>query len=288
MQLLIKLKKVMKKLINYNLMMTIKSKTSLNEKIQGDEMWAVCALLKKEILRFGKVWVQTILAPVMSSMLFLIIFSYLLNGRLEPLPGVSYSSFLVPGLVMMTLQQNAFSNTSSSLTQSKISGNLIFLMLSPMRPWQWFVGYLGGSIVRGMACGIVLWVFCLFIVETPIKYPLWTLWFAIMSCVLMGGLGIIAGIYAEKYDQISAFQNFLINPLTLLAGVFFSTSNLPDLWRTISLFNPFFYLIDGFRFGVFGVSDVSPWISMFVCNISAMLVSVLCIYIIATGWRLKN
>lgn len=268
--------------------MKIKINTSFNEVPKGNEIWAVYALLKKEILRFGKVWVQTILAPVMSSLLFLIIFSYLLDGRLEPLPGVTYSSFLVPGLVMMTLQQNAFSNSSSSLTQSKISGNLIFLMLSPMRPWEWFVGYLGGSIVRGLACGIVLWMFCLFIVQTPIKYPLWALWFAFMSCVLMGSLGIIAGIYAEKYDQISAFQNFLINPLTLLAGVFFSTSNLPDGWRTISLFNPFFYLIDGFRFGVFGMSDVSPWISMLVCNVSAISVSLLCIYLISTGWRLKN
>ena len=268
--------------------MKIESKTLYNEKIKGSEISAVFALLKKEILRFGKVWVQTILAPVVSSLLFLMIFSYLLNGRLEPLPGISYSSFLVPGLVMMTLQQNAFSNTSSSLTQSKISGNLIFLMLSPMRPWQWFIGYLGGSIVRGLACGIVLWLFCLFIVQTPVKFPLLALWFAVMSCILMGSLGIIAGIYAEKYDQISAFQNFLINPLTLLAGVFFSTSNLPDLWRTLSLFNPFFYLIDGFRFGIFGVSDVSPWISLLVCNISAVSVSLICIYLIATGWKLKN
>ena len=201
--------------------MNNKLKILSTEEVRSSEIWAVLSLLKKEIHRFGKVWVQTILAPVISSLLFLMIFSYLLNGRLEPLPGISYSSFLVPGLVMMTLQQNAFSNTSSSLTQSKISGNLVFLMLSPMRPWQWFVGYLGGSIVRGLACGIVLWLFCLFIVQTPVRYPLWALWFAIMSCVLMGSLGIIAGIYAEKYDQISAFQNFLINPLTLLAGVFF-------------------------------------------------------------------
>ncbi|OUT97503.1 MAG: metal-dependent hydrolase [Betaproteobacteria bacterium TMED41] len=268
--------------------MKTKPKVTYIKKFKGDENWAVYALLKKEILRFGKVWVQTILAPVISSLLFLIIFSYLLNGRLEPLPGVTYSSFLVPGLVMMTLQQNAFSNSSSSLTQSKISGNLIFLMLSPMRPWQWFIGYLGGSIVRGLSCGIVLWLFCLFVVQTPVKYPLWALWFAVMSCVLMGGLGIIAGIYAEKYDQISAFQNFLINPLTLLAGVFYSTSNLPDGWRSISLFNPFFYLIDGFRFGVFGVSDVTPWVSMFICNLSAIIVSTLCIYLISSGWRLKN
>ena len=249
---------------------------------------AVLALLKKEILRFGKVWVQTILAPVISSMLFLVIFSYLLNGRLEPLPGVNYSSFLVPGLVMMTIQQNAFSNTSSSITQSKISGNIIFLMLSPMRPWQWFVGYLGGSIVRGLACGLVLWILCLFITQTNIKNPLWAFWFAINSCVIMGSLGLIAGIYAEKYDQISAFQNFLINPMTLLAGVFFSTQNLPGIWKTISLFNPFFYLIDGFRYGVFGLSDVSPWVSLSICNFSSVAVSGICLYLIAKGWRLKN
>ncbi len=267
----------------------INRKKSYNFKlIKGNEFFAVMSLLKKEVLRFGKVWVQTILAPVVSSLLFLVIFSFLLNGRIEPLPGVSYSSFLVPGLIMMTLQQNAFSNTSSSLTQSKISGNLIFLMLSPMRPWQWFIGYLGGSIVRGLACGLALWFFCLFVVQTPLKYPLWTLWFALTSCIIMGGLGIIAGIYAEKYDQISAFQSFLINPLTLLAGVFFSTNNLPDAWRIVSQFNPFFYLIDGFRFGVFGISDVSPWLSMFICNFSALTISIICIYLISIGWRLKN
>ena len=250
--------------------------------------WPVIALLSKEITRFGKVWVQTILAPVVSSLLFLIIFSYLLNNRLEPLPGISYSAFLVPGLVMMTLQQNAFANTSSSLTQSKISGNLVFLMLSPMTPLQWFIGYLGGSIVRGISCGFTLWIFCLLIVLIKIYSITWVVLFSLLACIIMGGLGIIAGIYAEKYDQISAFQNFLIGPLTLLAGVFFSTTNLPPFWQSVSRFNPFFYLIDGFRFGVFGISDVSPWISLSISFVAAIIICFICLRIISTGWRLKN
>tara|TARA_E500000178_G_scaffold356191_2_gene432329 strand:- start:29829 stop:30632 length:804 start_codon:yes stop_codon:yes gene_type:complete len=250
--------------------------------------WAVMALLKKEISRFGKVWIQTILAPVISSLLFLIIFSYLLNNRLEPFPGISYSAFLVPGLVMMTIQQNAFANTSSSFTQSKITGNLVFLMLSPMTPIQWFFGYLGGAIIRGIACGLTLWIFCTFIVQINVEHLAWIIVFSFLSCIIMGGLGLIAGIYAEKWDQVAGFQNFLINPLTLLAGVFFSTNNLPPFWQTLSKFNPFFYLIDGFRYGVFGTSDISPWLSFFISISAGIAISIICLKIIGSGWRLKT
>jgi len=249
---------------------------------------AINALLSKEISRFAKVWVQTILAPVISSVLFLIIFSYLLNNRIEPLPGIQYSSFLIPGLIMMTLQQNAFANSSSSLTQSKITGNLIFLMLSPMTPIQWFVGYIGGAVARGVACAISLWLFCSFFNYVPISSFIWVFTFSILACLSMGGLGIIAGIYAEKWDQVSAFQNFLINPLTLLAGVFYSTQSLPSLWQTVSRFNPFFYLIDGFRYGFFLVSDVSPYRSLFICSLFTLLICGLSILLISIRWRLKS
>ena len=256
--------------------------------VYSSNLFAVKALLSKEISRFAKVWVQTILAPVISSLLFLIIFSYLLNNRLEPLPGIQYSAFLIPGLVMMTLQQNAFSNSSSSLTQSKITGNLIFLMLSPMTPVQWFAGYIGGAIARGFACGIFLWLFCSLLNYVPVASLLWVFTFSLLACLSMGSLGIIAGIYAEKWDQVSAFQNFLINPLTLLAGVFYSTQSLPPLWQTLSRFNPFFYLIDGFRYGFFLASDVSPYTSLIVCSIFTLFVCSLSIILISIRWRLKS
>jgi ABC-2 type transport system permease protein len=248
----------------------------------------VYALLNKEIKRFMKVSIQTILAPMVSSLLFLVIFAFLLEGRLEPFPGVSYSAFLVPGLVMMTLQQNAFANTSSSLTQSKITGTLIFLMLSPMRPWEWLAGYLGGAVARGLACGLAVWAASLPFIHTGMFHWVWTITFAVLACLIMGALGIIAALYAEKWDHVSAFQNFLINPLTFMAGVFYSVHNLPPLWQTISHFNPFFYLIDGFRYGVFGQADVSPWTSLLIALAATLLLLLLSHQLIARGWRIRH
>lgn len=245
------------------------------------------ALLKKETLRFVKVAVQTILAPVISSLLFLLIFAYLLEGRLEPHPGMSYTAFLIPGLIMMTLQQNAFANSSSSLTQSKITGNLVFLLLSPMKPWEWFAGYIGGAVLRGLACGLGVWVAALFFIPLTVHSVIWTLLFAVFACVALGTLGFIAGLWAEKWDHVSAFQNFLINPLTFLAGVFYSVNQLPPVWQAISHLNPFFYLIDGFRFGMYGVSDVSPWVSLAISASAVTGLTWLTLALIARGWRLK-
>jgi ABC-2 type transport system permease protein len=248
----------------------------------------VYALLNKEIKRFMKVSIQTILAPMVSSLLFLVIFAFLLEGRLEPFPGVSYSAFLVPGLVMMTLQQNAFANTSSSLTQSKITGTLIFLMLSPMRPWEWLAGYLGGAVARGLACGLAVWAASLPFIHTGMFHWVWTITFAVLACLIMGALGLIAALYAEKWDHVSAFQNFLINPLTFMAGVFYSVHNLPLVWQAISHFNPFFYLIDGFRYGVFGQADVSPWTSLVIAVTATLLLLLLTHQLIARGWRIRH
>ncbi|NBT35114.1 MAG: metal-dependent hydrolase [Betaproteobacteria bacterium] len=250
---------------------------------------AAFALLAKEVRRFVKVSVQTILAPVISSLLFLVVFAYLLEGRLEPLPGVSYASFLVPGLVMMTLQQNAFANSSSSLTQSKITGNIVFLMLSPMKPWEWLVGYVGGATARGLACGLVVWIASLPLIPLgSLHSPLLVFVFAVCACVVMGSLGLIAALYAERWDHVAAFQNFLINPLTFLAGVFYSVHSLPPAFQFASHLNPFFYLIDGFRYGVFGQGDVTPWISLSASLIFSMGLLALCHRLVASGWRVRH
>jgi ABC-2 type transport system permease protein len=246
------------------------------------------ALLHKETMRFAKVSVQTILAPVLSSLLFLLIFSYLLEGRLEPYPGVTYSSFLVPGLVMMTLQQNAFANTSSSITQSKMTGNLIFLLLSPMRAWEWWMGYVGGAVLRGLMCGIGVWAVAAVFVPTGLTHMVWAAAFALLACVILACLGFIAGLWAEKWDHVSVFQNFLVNPMTMLAGVFYSTHDLPELWEFISHLNPFFYLIDGFRYGIYGVSDVSPWLSLTISMLAAVGLSLLTLRLVAIGWRVRG
>jgi ABC-2 type transport system permease protein len=246
------------------------------------------ALLVKETRRFTKVSVQTILAPVISSWLFLVVFAYLLEGRLEPMPGISYASFLVPGLVMMTLQQNAFANSSSSLTQSKITGNLVFLLLSPTRPWEWLVGYVGGATLRGLACGLAIWVSSIpLVAPTAPAHPGVVALFAVLACLVMGSLGLIAALYAERWDHVAAFQNFLINPLTFLAGVFYSVHSLPSAFQVISHLNPFFYLIDGFRFGFFGIGDVSPWVSLGVSGAFAAALLLLTHQLIAASWRLR-
>lgn len=247
------------------------------------------ALFRKEMRRFLKVSVQTILAPVISSLLFLVVFAFLLEGRLEPLPGVSYAAFLVPGLVMMTLQQNAFANSSSSLTQSKITGNLVFLMLSPMRPWEWLAGYIGGATARGLACGLVVWLASLpFSPVSSLYSPPLVIAFALLACIMMGGLGLIAALYADRWDHVAAFQNFLINPMTFLAGVFYSVHSLPETFQVISHLNPFFYLIDGFRYGVFGLGDVTPMVSLGICTAFALGILGLCHELVAKGWRIRQ
>jgi ABC-2 type transport system permease protein len=252
------------------------------------EGFGAWALLQKETQRFVKVAAQTILAPVVSSLLFLLIFAFLLEGRLEPQPGISYTMFLVPGLVMMTLQQNAFANTSSSITQSKMTGNLVFLLLAPMRPWEWLVGYIGGAVFRGLACGLGVWLVALLFVPLTLHSPAWALVFALVSCVMLGLLGFIAGLWAEKWDHVSVFQNFVINPLTMLAGVFYSVSQLPSLWYTISHMNPFFFLIDGFRYGVYGVSDTSPWASLGISGVATIALALLTLRLVSIGWKVRG
>jgi ABC-2 type transport system permease protein len=215
-------------------------------------------LLYKEILRFWKVSFQTVAAPILTALLFLLIFTHVLEGRVRVYESVTYSSFLVPGLVMMSLLQNAFANSSSSLIQSKVTGNIIFMLLPPISYVQFFAAYVLAAIVRGIVVGLGVLLVTLWFVDLGWQAPLWILAFALLGGAIMGALGVIAGIWADKFDQLAAFQNFIIMPLTFLSGVFYSIHSLPPFWQRVSHFNPIFYMIDGFRYGFFGVSDVSP------------------------------
>ena len=219
-------------------------------------------LFYKESLRFWKVATQTIAAPVVTAMLYLLIFGHVLDGRVEMLEGVSYTSFLIPGLVMMSVLQNAFANSSSSLIQSKITGNLVFILLPPLSHAEILSAYIDASILRGLAVGFGVFVITAWFAHLSFVAPLWIVVFAFMGAAILGTMGVIAGIWAEKFDQLAAFQNFLIMPATFLAGVFYSIQKLPPFWLAVSHFNPFFYMIDGFRYGFFGKSDVSPWTSL--------------------------
>jgi ABC-2 type transport system permease protein len=184
--------------------------------------------------------------------------------------------------------QNAFANTSSSLIQSKITGNLVFLLVTPLSHWAWFVAYVGASIVRGLAVGLGVGLVTVWFAPPSLVQPLWAIAFALLGSALMGSLGLIAGLWAEKFDQMAAFQNFLVMPMTMLAGVFYSVGTLPPFWQAASHFNPFFYMIDGFRYGFFGVSDVSPWISLGVVGVSLIAVAALTLRLLKTGYKLRH
>jgi ABC-2 type transport system permease protein len=245
-------------------------------------------LLYKEVLRFWKVGTQTIGAPVLTAALFLFIFGHVLEGRVRMYGSVPYTAFLVPGLVMMSLLQNAFANSSSSLIQSKITGNIIFVLLPPLSYAEFFVAYVLAAVVRGMVVGTAVMLVTLPFVDMSFRHPHWILLFAFCGSAVLGALGMMAGIWAEKIDQVASFQNFLIMPLTFLSGVFYSIHSLPAFWQGLSHFNPFFYMIDGFRYGFFGESDVHPLRSLAVVAAFLAVVSGLTLALLRSGYKLRH
>ena len=245
-------------------------------------------LLYKETLRFWKVAAQTIAGPVLTALLYLLIFGHALEAHVKVYDKVGYTSFLVPGLAMMSILQNAFANSSSSLIMSKVMGNLVFLLLTPLSYLNWYVAYVGASIVRGLAVGLGVFAVSAFFTSVSFVAPLWIVVFALLGAALMGTLGLIAGLWAEKFDQLAAFQNFVVMPMTFLSGVFYSIHSLPAFWQGVSHFNPFFYMIDGFRYGFFGVSDVSPWLSLSVVATALAVVSVVAIHLLRIGYKIRQ
>ncbi|WP_347556808.1 ABC transporter permease [Robbsia sp. KACC 23696] len=245
-------------------------------------------LLYKELLRFWKVSFQTVAAPVITALLYLAIFGHALQHRVDVYAGIDYVSFLVPGLVMMSVLQNAFANSSSSLIQSKITGNLIFMLLPPLSHWDMFAAYTLASIVRGLVVGLGVFIVTVWFVPLHCASLFYIIGFGLLGAGILAVLGLIAGIVASKFDQLAAFQNFLIMPLTFLSGVFYSTHSLPPFWRQASHFNPFFYMIDGFRYGFFGQSDCSPLLSLSIVGFFFLLLSGLAVRMLATGFKLRH
>jgi ABC-2 type transport system permease protein len=246
------------------------------------------ALFYKEVLRFWKVSFQTLAAPVLNALLFLLIFSHVLDRHVTVYGDIAYTAFLVPGLVMMSLLQNAFANSSSSLIQSKITGNIIFVLLPPLSYRAFYAAYVLAAILRGLFVGLGVWLVSVCFVDVPLAHPAWALAFAVLGGALLATFGIIAGIWADKFDQLGAFQNFLIMPLTMLSGVFYSIHSLPPLWQQISHANPFFFMIDGFRHGFFGQSDVSPWLSLGVVGACFIALALLTLAMLASGYKLRG
>jgi ABC-2 type transport system permease protein len=243
-------------------------------------------LLRKEILRFYKVGFQTVAAPVLTAILYLMIFGHVLEGR-EVYGRLSYTVFLIPGLVMMSVLQNAFANTSSSLIQSKVTGNLVFVLLAPLSHFEFYAAYILAAVFRGVVVGFGVLLITAWYGLPTLEYPLWILTFAFLGAAILGSLGLIAGIWADKYDQLAAFQNFVIMPATMLSGVFYSIHSLPPAWQVVSHFNPFFFMIDGFRYGFFGVSDFSPWNSLAIITCFFIAVSVIALRLLQKGYKLR-
>jgi len=245
-------------------------------------------LCYKELLRFFKVSVQTVAAPVLTTLLYLVIFGQALEGRLEVYEGVGYTAFLVPGLVMMSMLQNAFANSSSSLIQSKITGNIVFVLLAPISYAVFFVDYVVAAIVRGLVVGAGVLVVTVWFVELHLQAPLWVAAFAVLGAALLGTLGLIAAVVSDKIDQVAAFQNFVIVPLTFLSGVFYSIHTLPPFWQQLSHANPFFYMVDGFRYGFFGASDFPPLASLAIVCAFLLAVSSATLWLLKSGYKLRH
>ncbi|MFG6415571.1 ABC transporter permease [Roseateles sp. DC23W] len=251
-------------------------------------MNGAATLFYKEVLRFWKVGAQTVGAPVLTAIMYLLVFGHTLEDHVKVYDNVGYTQFLIPGLVMMSVLQNAFANSSSSLIQSKITGNLVFLLLTPLSPLAWFAAYVGAAVVRGLAVGAGVLLATVWFAPPGLHNIGWVLAFTVLGAGLMGALGLIAGLWAEKFDQMAAFQNFIIMPMTFLSGVFYSVHSLPAFWQGISHLNPFFYMIDGFRRGFFGVSDVSPWISLAVVAGAFAVTAGVGLSLLKRGYKIRS
>ncbi len=250
-------------------------------------MHGALTLFYKELLRFGKVAFQTLVAPIVTALLYLLVFSHVLTGRVEVFEGVEYTAFLIPGLMMMSVIQNGFANTSSSLIQSKVTGNIVFVLLTPLSHVELFAAYVGAAVVRAMVVGAGIFVVAIWYVKVPVYSLAVIVGFAALGSAVLGTLGMIAGIWADKFDQLAAFQNFVIMPLSFLSGVFYSIHSLPPFWQTLSKFNPFLYMIDGFRYGFFGQSDISVTTSVVVVAAFLVVLAWLLLIMLQRGYKLR-
>lgn len=244
-------------------------------------------LAMREVMRFVSVWTQTLLAPLVTAALFLVIFSIAIGPARGDVMGVSFTAFIAPGILTMTVIQNAFANTSSSIVISKVQGNIVDTLMPPLSAGELVLGYLAGGIVRGLMVALAIGLGILLVLGIPVAHPLWALVFVLLGSAMMGAVGIVAGVFANKFDQIAAITNFIVTPLAFLSGTFYSVAALPPVLYEITHVNPVFYLIDGVRFSVLGVSDSSPWLGLVVCSATTLVVCLLAWWMFRTGYRLK-
>ncbi|QEW21625.1 Inner membrane transport permease YadH [Marinibacterium anthonyi] len=244
-------------------------------------------LIEREIRRFTAVWTQTLLAPLVTAGLFLMIFTLAIGPQRGDVMGVPFAVFLAPGILTMAVIQNAFANASSSIMVSKVQGNIVDTLMPPLSGTELTIGYLCGAAARGLAVAVTIALAILLVLGVAPAHPLVALVFVLLGAVLMGGLGIIAAIYAQKFDQMAAITNFIITPLAFLSGTFYSAEALPRGLAFVTHANPVFYLIDGARYGMIGVSDSSPWLGIVVCGGFTAVIVAVARWMLTTGYRLK-
>ncbi len=244
-------------------------------------------LIHREVSRFLVVWTQTLLAPLVTAGLFLLIFNIAIGPRRGDVMGVPFLAFLAPGILMMTVIQNAFANTSSSLVISKVQGNIVDTLMPPLSGLEILLGYLAGAVIRGLFVAFGIGLGILLALGIIPAHPLIALVFVVLGAAFLGGLGIVAGIYSNRFDQMAAITNFIVTPLAFLSGTFYSVEALPPVLSVLSHVNPVFYLIDGVRFGILGVSDSSPVLGFVVCFTATFAICLLAWRMLSTGYRLK-
>ncbi|AFO92110.1 multidrug ABC transporter permease [Phaeobacter inhibens] len=262
---------------------------ALGERRFGRMNWlGLRTLARREITRFLVVWTQTLMAPMVTAALFLMIFNIAIGPGRGDVMGVPFIEFLAPGIMMMTVIQNAFANTSSSIVITKVQGNIVDTLMPPLSGFEILLGYLAGAVARGVLVALGIGTGLMLVLGVVPEHPLVALLFVVLGALFLGGLGIVAGVFAEKFDQMAAITNFIVTPLAFLSGTFYSVEALPPVLRLLSHLNPVFYLIDGVRFGVIGTSDSSPLLGLLVCSLSSVAIGTLAWLMLRSGYRLKS
>lgn len=245
-------------------------------------------LYYREVWRYMKVWNQTLTAPMVTTVLFFIILTIALGRGDRMIAGIPFDLFIAPGLVMMSVIQNAFANTSSSLMLQKFQGVIIDLLMPPLSAAEITFSMTMGAVTRGVMVGIVVGIAMYFCVPYTIEHPLLALFYLMISSSMMALLGLITGIWSQSFDQMSAITNYVVTPLSFLSGTFYSVMMLPETWMTITMFNPFFYMIDGFRYAITGVCDGDVNTGMVVLIACNIVLAILTHHLLKRGWRLKT
>lgn len=269
--------------------MPLSSPQLLGPRLVGPVNWlGLRVLAAKEIRRFTKIMGQTVIAPLVTTLLYYLVFDIAMGAADKVTNGVSYMAFLTPGLIMMSMAQNAFTGTSSSMVISKVQGNIVDVLMAPLSPIEFVLGYTTGGTVRGLIVGLISVIPLAFLLQIGIAHPLYLLYHAVMGSTMLALLGLIGGIWSNRFDHLAVVQNFIIGPATFLSGTFYSARRLPETWQVICHFNPFFYMIDGFRYGFVGVHDGTLVNGVAIMAAANLLLVLIAYRMIASGYKLKS